>query len=271
MRTPMTLSALLFVGLLCACGDTDEVEDDAGGDDAGGDDAGGDDAGGDDGDEGGDWTAPDGGVVELETQDGVTLVADYYPHAESNAPSVVLLHMIPPSWDRTSWPESFITDLGEAGFTVINVDRRGAGDSEGRATDAYDGPKGKYDVEAAVLRLEADGYTGDLAVLGASNGSTSALDYAVWAGEGNGTTPAMVAFLTGGTYTEAQNDVANVPVGNVLFTYSTEERGWSVDQQEHDPGSWTFMEYEDGDHGTKMFGAVDTFSDDLVGWLSAGI
>ena len=83
--------------------------------------------------------------------------------------------------------------------------------------------------------------------------------------------PAAVAFLTGGSYTVANNDMEDLPTVPALFTFSTEERAWSVNQEDLDPGSWTFSEYPDGDHGTLMFDAVDTFSDDLVGWLAGAL
>jgi len=220
-----------------------------GGDDATGDD-GGDDGTGDDGGEG-----PEAGVISLETRDGVTLVADYAPVGASG-PAIVLLHMIPPHWDRTSYPADFIATLNAEGWTVLNVDRRGSGDSGGTPEDAYDGPNGKWDAEAAVQQLTEDGF-GPIGIVGASNGTTTALDYAVWsAGDGasEGATPvSWLVFMTGGTYTESQFRVERADTVPVLFTFSTEERGWSVGQEEHNTGAWSFEEYADGDHGTKMF------------------
>lgn len=222
-----------------------------GGADGGGDGAG---DGGADGADGGDPIIA--GVVSLETRDGITLAADYAP-VGTGGPAVVLLHMIPPAWDRSSWPADFISTLNGEGWTVLNVDRRGAGDSEGRARDAYEGPNGKWDAEAAVSKLVADGF-GPIAIIGASNGTTTALDYAVWAaGDGaadGATAPAWVAFMTGGSYTEVQNPVENALSMPILYTYSTAENAWSVAQQAHDTGAWQFREYASGDHGTLMFG-----------------
>src|SRR3712207_3219191 len=64
------------------------------------------------------------GVITLETRDGLSLEADWLPPPSCGAPGVVLLHMIPPSNDRTNWPRSFRRALNEAGFGVISVDRR---------------------------------------------------------------------------------------------------------------------------------------------------
>jgi len=213
-----------------------------------------------------DWVEPTGGVITLTTRDGVDLEADYVPASTAGAPGVCLLHMIPPSNDRSNWPDDFIDALAAEGWAVIALDRRGAGGSEGVAMEAYEGPNGKYDVEACATRLHEDGY-GALAILGASNGTTSMLDYAVWAGGESLPEPVALGYLTGGVYTESQNEVADAPPVPAIFTYSTAERVWSVAQQTHDPGSWAFHEYPGGDHGTRMFDAAPEVSDDLVGFL----
>lgn len=211
----------------------------------------------------------DGGEVHLETSDGLTLAADYHPNPTCGAPSVLLLHMIPPANDRTNWPSEFVQQVVDAGFTVLNLDRRGAGDSEGDPVDAYEGPDGWRDAAAAAALLRDDGW-GDLSVLGASNGTTTLLDYAVQ-GPGEGLPPVTRAgFLTGGTYTEEQHAMAELPAMPAIFTFSTEERAWSVAQEPLDPGSWDFREYPDGAHGTDLFEAVPEVATDLVTFLTGG-
>jgi len=213
-----------------------------------------------------DETTTDGGTIELTTRDGVALVADYYPAASEGRPAVVLLHMIPPGNDRTGWPIDFIEALNANDWSVIAVDRRGAGDSNGVAEDAYTGEWGRYDVEACAERLRADG-AGALAIIGASNGTTSMIDYAVWApGEGLPEVAAL-GFMTGGSYTETQTTMESLPGVPSAFTYSTAEAAWSVDQQPLDPGSWSFLEYASGDHGTRMFDAAPEVADDLETFL----
>ena len=53
-----------------------------------------------------------------------------------------------------------------------------------------------------------------------------------------------------------------------MFTYSTAEREWSEGQRDLDPGSWRFLEYDGGDHGTRMFTVRPEVSADLDGWLA---
>lgn len=173
--------------------------------------------------------APAEQVVTFTTRDDVDLVGDLVA-ATDGAPGVVLLHMTPSGgWQRSDWPDSFIDALSARGWWVLNLDRRGAGDSGGAAADAYLGEGGQYDVEAAVVELQRQG-AGEFAILGASNGTTSAWDYSTWAASEGLPVPVALGFLTGGVYTENQH-----PVGTegppIAFWYSTAEREWSVDQE----------------------------------------
>ena len=214
-----------------------------------------------------DCEAVEPSVVDLTTRDGVSLVGDLYTAGGADRPGFVLLHMIPPSYDRTGWTRSFIDRLSAACWNAIAIDRRGAGESGGTARDAYTGEYGRYDVEAAVKRLQDEGLA-SLAVIGASNGTTSMIDYSVWAaGEGLPEVAAL-GFMTGGTYTEAQTAMGDVPKVPAIFTYSTGERDWSVNQQPLDPGTWSFQEYAEGDHGTKMFSAAPEVEEDLEGFFA---
>jgi pimeloyl-ACP methyl ester carboxylesterase len=210
---------------------------------------------------------PGSGVVHLTTRDGVDLVADDYPQPDPGGAGLVLLHMNPQKFDRTDWPPSFVEQSYGQGFSVIVPDRRGAGDSGGVAEDAFEGPAGKYDVEACVKRLTADG-AATIVILGASNGTTSMLDYAEWAPSEGLPAPIALGFLTGGTYTENNGSMAELPKVPAIFTYSTAERAWSEAQRPLDPGTWSFREYPDGAHGTKMFDAVPTFAQDLASFLA---
>jgi pimeloyl-ACP methyl ester carboxylesterase len=211
---------------------------------------------------------PDKLTETLTTRDGVALVADVYPAAESGASGVVLLHMIPPHWDRSSWPSPFVDALRAKGWAVCVPDRRGSGDSEGVPKEAYEGDKGRADVEACVKRLQQDGL-GKLAVIGASNGTTSALDYTAWARTEEALpVPAALGFMTGGGYTENQTELAAAKGIPAIFTFSTAERKWSAASEGADP-AWVHKEYAGGDHGTKMFAAKPEVATDLVTFLAA--
>jgi pimeloyl-ACP methyl ester carboxylesterase len=208
--------------------------------------------------------------VSLKTRDEVTLAADHYP-AEPGRPGLVLLHMHPGNNDRSNWPCDFVEALAAQDWAVIVPDRRGTGGSGGEVNDAFEGEFGRYDVEAAVELLVQE-QVGDLAILGASNGTTSQVDYLVWApGEG---LPQAVAtgFMSGGGYTENQTDMADVAALGIpaVFTYPPSESTWAEAQAARAVPGWEFFEYSGGDHGTRMFAAAPEVADDLVNFY-AGI
>lgn len=208
------------------------------------------------------------GTETLTTRDGVALTADVHL-GEVGAPGVVLLHMIPPHFDRSSWPADFVKQLTDAGYAVCIPDRRGAGASKGVAEEAYEGEKGRYDVEACVKRLQARGL-GKLAVIGASNGTTSMIDYAHWAPSEKLPVPVWMGFMTGGAYTENNTAITDVKGIDALVLFSTEERAWSVERAAQ-PG-WTAIEYPKGAHGTKLFGAVpEAVRRDLMAGLAGAL
>lgn len=212
-------------------------------------------------------------VVTLTTSDAIQLEADLRVGG-AGSPTVVLLHMIPPSNSRTNYPPELIEALVQAGFTVLNVDRRGAGGSGGTARDAYIGPGGALDVAAAVdflsghpCRLDL----GRLTLVGASNGTTSALDYAVT--HGDRPAPARVVFLTGGRYTEAQHALraSQAALPQLLFVWDRGEqpaKTWAEGFQSGAPVGWQFDEYTGGGHGTRLLGRANPEAiDRIVAWV----
>jgi len=206
-------------------------------------------------------------VVTFQTDDGLTLEADFYAAGDVGGPAAVLLHMTPAgNHDRDNYPPAFITELTARGLTVLNVDRRGAGASEGDGTDAFTGPLGALDAKGAYAFLTSHACAIDatsVVFIGASNGTTTALDFAVLSeSEAGIERPAGLVFLTGGTYTENQANVDdNRPLLDALpiqFVYSTAESAWSSQFEAAAPTTWAFAEYANGDHGTFMFDAEPT-------------
>jgi pimeloyl-ACP methyl ester carboxylesterase len=207
-------------------------------------------------------------VLQLQTRDGVGLVADYYP-TDAGRPAIVLLHMNPTGgWNRKDWPRDFITLLRKHDWGVVAVDRRGGGESKGESREAYEGEKGRYDVEACTVMLRDKGMS-KLAIIGASNGTTSMVDYTSWAASESLPEPVALGFMTGGTYTETQTNMSQLQALPAIFTYSSKESAWSENQQSLDPGTWKFFEYTNGDHGTQMFAAKPEVAQDLDGFLGS--
>lgn len=246
----------LSCALLSACGDDSDPTVDAGtdaspdtGNDVGTDAA--EDAG---------CVLPESQVVQFTTDDALMLEADYYPVA-AGSPAAVLLHMIPPGNTRANYPVSFREALYCRGITVLNVDRRGAGGSEGDPVDAYEGPNGVLDAKGAFEWLLAQELAPDatrMAVVGASNGTTTLLDFTVFAAEARTVEdPAGVVLLSGGTYTTNQNEVSESVIGpNALFVYPAAEAAWNETIAASAPATWRFEEVDPGGHGTALFSAA---------------
>lgn len=219
-------------------------------------------------------------VVTMTADDGQKLEGDLYRSGSAGGPAAVLLHMVPPSNTRTNYPAAFIEALVAKGLTVLNLDRRGAGGSTpGTPVDAYVGPKGKLDAKAAHDFLAAQACpidTSRIVYVGASNGTTTALDFAVYAaGEATVASPRALVFLTGGGYTETNNQIAAqrtiLDALPILFVYSKAERAWSVQYEAGKAASWLFKEYDPGDHGTLMFGAAPASIGDVADFVAAAV
>jgi pimeloyl-ACP methyl ester carboxylesterase len=74
---------------------------------------------------------PESQTVQVTAEDGLTLVADYYPASAADnqlKPAVLLLHII--GSDRASW-SPLIPALLDAGYHVLAVDLRGHGETGG--------------------------------------------------------------------------------------------------------------------------------------------
>jgi alpha-beta hydrolase superfamily lysophospholipase len=204
----------------------------------------------------------DEAVVTFGTRDGVDLVADYRPADEPNKGAVVLFHMAPPDNDRSGWPEVLRRGLADIGISVLNVDRRGAGDSGGNAPDATRGIMARLDMEAATDFLTAGRRCAvdstQVVLVGAGNGTTSVMDYTV-AHEPELLHPSGLVWMSPGTYTESNNRVLDnreiLEPLPILWLYPTDEP--YSDQWIAGAGDdWEF--HADGEApGTRMFDGAE--------------
>jgi acetyl esterase/lipase len=214
-------------------------------------------------------SAPSGAdAVALLTEDGLCLVADHY-RASAGAPAVVFLHMSPLSWDRKSWSVEFLREVTAKGWTVLNLDRRGAGDSEGGAEDAFQGDGGAKDVRAAFDYL-ADQDVGPIGIVSASNGTTSAVDYTMLASSQGLVEPVSVVMMSPGTYTENQNDIEDYARQDTptLFQYDPAEGLWiEPELTDLDPGSWEVQSYDGAGHGSQMLDDTPSVATDAIDFL----
>jgi hypothetical protein len=97
-----------------------------------------------------------------------------------------------------------------------------------------------------------------MVLVGASNGTTTALDFTVASTtDASLVTPRGLVFLSGGAYTENQHAIADrlslLQPLPILFAYPDSEGEWNATQQAHDTGQWQFTQYAGGAHGTGLF------------------
>ena len=208
-------------------------------------------------------------VVHVTTEDGLTLEGDYYGNVDG-AEAVLLLHMIPPTYDRTTWPLDFVETLRADGYAVLALDRRGAGASEGVAQDAYEGPDGVLDAYAAVDLLTDRGAPG-IVVIGASNGTTTTLDYALTAADHGRPAPRSMIWMSPGEWTENNHKVASLDATPLLFVYPASEKAWSeaIHTADDPTDRWTYRECPGRSHGTFLFDTIDGLGESLRDWLAA--
>ncbi len=110
-------------------------------------------------------------TITRHADDNTSLVADFYP-ASDEAPVVLLLllHMLNSS--RSAY-QPLIPDLRDAGYTLLNIDMRGHGDSGGaRHWDAT-----SADIQDWADWLHAEGHIneGGMVIIGGSIGANVAL------------------------------------------------------------------------------------------------
>lgn len=152
--------------------------------------------------------------VEMITADGVTLVADLHPGGPD---AFILGHGN--NGDRTGL-EGLAAGLAREGFTVLNLDFRGHGESggDGIARNIVD------DLDAAARLVRAEGAR-RVFVVGLQMGGTAALQMAIDGGAGFDGVLAMFAPPTyHGLNAEAGLDQVAVPT----MYFSTDVRGGSV-------------------------------------------
>lgn len=210
--------------------------------------------------------------VSFNTEDGVTIVADYY-QAEGQGPSALLLHMMPAT--KESWRE-FAAALLERGFSrVLAIDLRGHGESRKKGDEMLDYQEFEdedhqqkmLDVRASVEWLDEHGVEEqELAVVGASIGANLAIAY----GAENYSIPAVVALSPGLNYRGVTTvDKMGEYQGRNLYIAASKEDEHSyvtvnrLKEQNPDVKANTL---EDAGHGTTMFEEKPEFMQEVLEW-----
>lgn len=216
--------------------------------------------------------------VNFDTEDGVTIVADYYEGA-SGGPSALLLHMMPAV--KESW-NGFAAALVDAGYShVLAIDLRGHGESvsggDGRldykAFEDADHQAKIRDVEAAVKWLEGRGAEkGRLAVVGASIGANLAIAY----GADHPEVPAVVALSPGFDYrgVTTPDKVERYAEGQGLYLVASEEDELSFGTDRQLGGikkDAAVKELKGAGHGTTMLENEPGLTEEIIEWLKGRV
>lgn len=208
--------------------------------------------------------------IELKTQDGVTIVGDYYP--STSQCGVILLHMMPA--DRKSWV-SIAEKIAVAGFQALAIDLRGHGESEG-GPDGYkkfndqDHQNSVADVEAVSDYLLSQGVK-EISLCGASIGANLALQHLVRHPEAL----SAVLLSPGLDYRGVRTDLFINQITNTqrLFLAASDEDEYSfasvraLAENVSPQASCKTKFFHNAGHGTRMFENHPEFMDEVVSWL----
>ncbi|MDP3004329.1 MAG: alpha/beta fold hydrolase [Candidatus Azambacteria bacterium] len=210
-------------------------------------------------------------MVSFQTKDNVKIVGDFYDG--KNEKSILLLHILP--GNRGDFNE-FAEFLWQKGYSVLNIDERGHGDSEAWSGETgswqeftqADYDKTIYDIEAAAQWLKVRIPDAELAVIGGSIGANLALLYGAKA------QPKIVIALSPGIdYHGIKTEIASrnyrqniliVASRDDTYSFESSEKLFEISKASHKE----FLRYEDAGHGTRMFNAEPELKQRIFDFLA---
>lgn len=203
------------------------------------------------------------GDLWLNTEDGVKLKATMLDAEGDKA--VILLHML--GHDRNDW-DYFAKKLNDDGFTVLSVDIRGNGESEGdwRKFSDADFNKMTYDVKAAKKLLDSKGKK-YVSLIGASIGANIAFKYAA----ADKDIKSVVLLSPGINYKgiDISSDIENFdrPVLIVVSSEDTYPYDSSNIIYEKIKGEKSLILEANLGHGTDMLPKSEELQDKIIGFI----
>ena len=215
-------------------------------------------------------------VAEFATDDGVTIVGDYYPPmGRAMAPAVILLHMY--KHDRTTW-KPLAAPLHRSGFAVLAIDLRGHGQSTkpadrnlARRIDRRDPllfNAMHQDVAAAVkwVRSQPNVDQGQLALVGASIGCSVALDYTAR----DDSVDAVVCLTPGENYlgVDSTKHIRSTGDRPILLLATEDERRATDALAKLADNAEGKIVGKGRVHGTEMLGRIEGIEELIVKFLS---
>ena len=203
--------------------------------------------------------------ITLTTQDNVKIAATYYPGGERG---VILLHMLGRS--RGDYAE-LAQELNSRGFSVIAIDLRGHGQSEGnwRSFSATEFNAMTLDVRAAKEYLISRGVKpGRIGIVGASIGANIALRYSAEDSD----IKTVVLLSPGLNYRGVSTEEAAKHLRSALFAaseedayaYSSAEQLYALAGEDK-----AFERLRGAGHGTEMLSSSPELKKKVIAWLEA--
>lgn len=210
-------------------------------------------------------------AVNFQTKDGVKIVGDFYD--ANSLKAAILFHTLP--GNRRDFGELAEFLFGK-GYSVLNVDERGHGDSE-----AWPGEMGSwqefvqadydkmiYDVEAAADWLKNKIPGAELALIGGSIGANLSLLY------GAKSQPKIVVALSPGlNFKGIKTEIASRNFRQNLLLAASRDDSYSYESAQRlfdisAAAKKDFVQYEDAGHGTRMFSAEPELKQRILDFLN---
>lgn len=214
--------------------------------------------------------------IILTTSDGVQIHADYYKGDKSDAPAVLLLHMMPAT--KESWRE-FAKKLQRAGFQALAIDFRGHGKSVFKDnqslnyktfTDTEHRQK-IHDIETAVDFLIKERTPPSIFLIGASIGANLTAQYMAQHTRIKGG-----ALLSPGlNYHGVASDISIAKLGKdqMIYIVASKDDAYSAEsaQKLYDIAKINkkIKILDSAGHGTNMFAANPELMDEIINWLKS--
>ena len=217
--------------------------------------------------------APGPRVVDLTATDGTKLKATFFP-AEKPGPGVLLLHQC--NLQRKGW-DGLAAQLAAAGISVLTLDYRGYGESEGKAPKDLPQAEGikvlneKWpdDVDVAYSYLVSQ--PGVNAKVVGAGGASCGVNLAIHLAMRHPEVKSLV-LLSGNADRQARAFLEKSEKMPVLLAAADDDQG-AVELMEWlysvstNPGS-KFLEYPDGGHGVLIFAAHKELPASIVDWYA---
>lgn len=205
--------------------------------------------------------------IDLKTLDNINIKATFYK-GNKDKPSIILLHML--DRNRNDWNE-FAKSLQAIGYNVVSIDLRGHGESslKWKSFSEKDFNNMVLDVKAAKEFLVNQELGNNIAIIGASIGANTALNFAVQ----DGSIKTIVLLSPGLEYREVKTEETIKQFKNPILIVAAEGDSYSADSSRTLNSLSKNSElkiYNGSEHGTRLLGKTDV-DKVMINWLKENL